>query len=101
MLNFMIDQLFFDPVIGKAASYVPAGGVGYPVRVILSQPDEIVGFGAGQLQATSTIVEVRVSDVAEPKAGDAVIVGEQTLVIQGEPRADRERLTWRLSAYEA
>ncbi len=101
-ISFMIDQLFADPVIGKDAVYtLKDTSVGFPVRVTLNQPDEIVGFGAGQLQGVSTLIDVRVSEVASPQAGDSLTIGSVSYSVQGEPRADRERLVWRLSAYAA
>lgn len=99
---FMIDQIFADPVIAKDALYTPKDTVtGYPIRVTLDQPDEVTSFGEAQLHATTTLISVRESEVAEPKAGDSITIGTRTFVVMGEPRADSERLVWKLVAYEA
>lgn len=97
----MVDQIFADPVVGKDALYKPKDtAVAYPVRVTLDRPDEVASFGDAQLHAASTVIGVRVSEVETPKAGDQVAIGDREFTIMGEPRADRERLVWRLAAYE-
>lgn len=98
----MVDQIFADPVIGKDALYKPKDtAVAYPVRVTIDRPDEVASFGDAQLHGVSTIIGVRISEVEEPKAGDQVTIEGRDFTIMGEPRADRERLVWRLAAYEA
>lgn len=98
---FMIDQIFNDPVVSKAAHYKPKDTtVAFPVRVTLDRPDEVASFGDAQLHGASTIIGVRISEVEEPKAGDLVTVEARDYQVMGEPRADRERLVWRLAAYE-
>jgi hypothetical protein len=42
-----------------------------------------------------------VSEVAEPRAGDRVVVDDETFVIQGEPVRDSERLVWTLETRPA
>ena len=41
---------------------------------------------------------MRVSEVAEPKPGDRIVLGAATFVVQGEPVRDREQLVWTLDA---
>ncbi|MFD2030945.1 hypothetical protein ACFSKM_12840 [Ancylobacter dichloromethanicus] len=49
------------------------GGVGaaVPCRVILRQPDEMTGFGETQIVRGSTLVDVRIAEVASPARATA------------------------------
>ena len=44
----------------------------------------------------TTVVDVRVADLPAPRAGDVIVIGADSHVIQGEPLRDRERLIWTL-----
>jgi hypothetical protein len=82
---------------GVDAVYPPAGGEPVSVRVIARRPDTIVGFGETRIHAETATFEVRPSDVADPRPGDQLAVGAETLVVRGEPeRRDPERLVWTL-----
>jgi len=67
-----------------------------PVRVIRRAPDRITDFGAARILSDTTTVDVRVSDLADPRPGDLIILGTDSFVIQGEPARDSERLIWTL-----
>lgn len=98
----MIDQLFTDPVLSKPATYLVQGTTAsFPVRVIPKQPDTVVGFGDGQLHVSTTLLDVRSFDVAEPAVGDRITVGGDTYIVQSQPKADRERLVWTLDVRPA
>ena len=87
---------------GIDAVYTPAGGGPVPVLVIARRPDTIVGFGETRIHAETAIVELRASEVANPRPGDQLIVDGQTFVIQGEPeRRDPDRLVWSLDVRPA
>lgn len=93
----MIAALFVDPVLAKAAEYLPKGSLGgWPVRVIAKQPDTITSFGDARLHSSTTLFEVQVAEVPTPKIGDQLTVGGLSYVIQSEPVADSERLVWTL-----
>ena len=97
-----VDLLFRDPNIGRDALYHPGGsGKGFPVRVIAKRPDEIVGFDETRIHAATTLFDVRVSEVAEPRPGDRLSVDGEDYLVQGEPMRDTERLIWTLEAYPA
>jgi hypothetical protein len=82
---------------GIDAVYTPAGGDPIPVRVVARRPDTIVGFGESRIHAETATFELRVSEVANPRPDDQLIVDGQTFVIQGEPeRRDPDRLVWML-----
>jgi hypothetical protein len=87
------DVLFADPHLARDAVYRPAGvGDGIPVRVTLRQPDRIESFGETRLASSTTLLDVRVSEVPEPKAGDTLGVDGRTVVVQGSPILDAEGL---------
>ena len=89
------DVLFADPHLARDAVYRPAGtGDGVPVRVMRRQPDRIEGFGETRLASSTTVLDVRVSDVPEPKAGDTLEVDGRTVVVQGTPILDAEGLVY-------
>ncbi|OIQ65874.1 hypothetical protein GALL_525610 [mine drainage metagenome] len=42
------------------------------------------------------MVDVRVSDLPNPRTGDLIVIGIDSFTIQGEPMRDREHLIWSL-----
>ena len=67
-----------------------------PIRIIRRAPDRVTDFGAGRFVSDTTVVDVRVADLPAPRAGDVIVIGADSHVIQGEPLRDRERLIWTL-----
>jgi len=96
-----MDAIFQDANMAAEATWTPQGGAPLPVRAIRKAPDEVVTFGAARILSETTLVDVRVSDMASPKPGDTVIIGPDTFTIQGEPKRDRERLIWTLELVHA
>jgi hypothetical protein len=66
------------------------------IRVIRRAPDRITEFGAGRFVSDTMMVDVRVSDLPDPRPGDLIVIGADSFTIQGEPVRDRERLIWTL-----
>ena len=97
-----IDDLFADPNLGLDAVY-RAGGAdpGLPVRVMLRRPDRIDAFGETRLVAATTLVDIRVAEIAAPEEGDSVVMGGETFIVQGQPLRDAERLVWTLEVRPA
>jgi len=91
-----IDAIFADANMAADATWTPQGGVPLPVRVVRKAPDELTSFGAARILSDTTLVDVRVSEMASVKSGDTIIIGADTFTIQGEPKRDRERLIWSL-----
>ncbi|HMQ94385.1 hypothetical protein [Amaricoccus sp.] len=91
-----IDALFTDPNLGRNATYEPADGGSFPVRVISRRGDAITEFGEARLWSETTRFDVRVSEVVAPRPGDRLVLGTETFVVQGEPVRDGERLVWTL-----
>ena len=89
------DVLFTDPHLARDAVYRPDGvGDGIPLRVMRRQPDRIEGFGETRIASSTTVLDVRVSEIAEPAAGDTLGVDGRTVVVQGSPILDAEGLVW-------
>ncbi len=85
--NMAVDALWF----------VGATDPGVAVRVIRKSPDEITPFGAGRILSETTQLDVRVADMPTPAPGDLIRIGAEDFLVQGEPKADRERLIWTLN----
>ncbi len=96
-----LDALFADVNLGLDATWYPAVGAPQPVRVIRKAPDEVTSFGSAQILSETTLVDVRVSEMANPKPGDGISIGADNFTIQGEPKRDRERLLWTLELVPA
>ena len=89
------DVLFADPHLARDAVYHPAGaGDGIPVRVMLRRPDRIESFGETRLANSTSVIDVRVSEVPEPKVGDTLDLEGRMVVVQGTPLRDAEGLVW-------
>ena len=99
--SFAIDALFDDVNLGLDATWYPAGGVPQPIRVIRKAPDEVASFGSAQILSETTLVDVRVSEMANPRPGDGISIGADNFTIQGEPKRDQDRLLWTLELVPA
>ena len=93
-----IDALFIDPHLGWDAIYTQDGGEPRAVRVFWHRPDDVIAFADTRLHTTTAIFDVRISEVAIPKAGDTLVVQGETYLIQGTPKRDDGRLIWTFEA---
>ncbi|WP_297540229.1 hypothetical protein [Roseovarius sp.] len=89
-----MDALFADVNLGLDATWYPAGGAPQPIRVIRKAPDEVTSFRSAQILSETTLVDARVSEMANPRPGDGISIGTENFTIQGEPKRDRDRLIW-------
>lgn len=89
-----LDALFADPNLTREATYEPADGDAFPVRVIARRADAITDFGEARLWSETTRFDLRVAEVAAPRPGDRIVINGATYIVQGEPVRDRERLVW-------
>ena len=96
-----LDRLFADPNLARDASYEPADGDPFPVRVIARRADAITEFGEARLWSETTRFDVRVGEVPTPRPGDRIVIGGGNYIVQGEPVRDRERLVWTLETRPA
>ena len=92
-----MDRIYANPSMAAAAVWISATtSEERPVRVIRRAPDRITEFGAARFVSDTMMVDVRVSDLPEPRTGDLIVIGADSFIIQGEPVRDRERLIWSL-----
>lgn len=81
-----------------------------PIRVILSRPDQTDAFGGGQVISRTVIIDIRRSEIADPRPDDMVRVGSRdesgVLTVDAiyqltdEPVSDVEAMTWSCGAQE-
>ena len=69
---------------GIDASYPPAAGEPMSVRMIARRLDPIVGFGETRIYAETATLELRASEVANPRPGDQLTVGGETFMVHDE-----------------
>jgi len=96
-----MEALFQDVNMAVDATWYPSGGAPQPIRVIRKAPDEVTAFGAARILSDTTLIDVRTSEMANPKPGDGISIGVENFTIQGEPKRDRERLLWTLELVPA
>jgi hypothetical protein len=94
-----IEPLFGDPNMARDAVYTSTKGAPSLVRVIMRRADDITGFGEARLWSETTRIDLRVSEVPNPRPGDRIEIDGEGYLIQGEPVRDRERLVWTLNLH--
>ena len=97
-----MNVIFADRNMAVDALWLAGGvGPGVAVRVIRKSPDEVTPFGAGRILSETTQLDVRVAEMPTPAPGDLIRIGAEDFLVQGEPKADRERLIWTLNTRPA
>ena len=91
-----LDALFTDTHLGRDVIYTADGGTQTLVRAIVRRPDDVTGFGETRIWSETTRLDLRTSEVQNPKPGDRIEFDGEAFLIQGEPVRDRERLIWTL-----
>lgn len=82
VFGLTIDAIFADPHIARDAVWRVGGGTeGVPVRVIEKSPEAIVMLGDNRFDLNAMLLDVRISEVAEPRRGDQVdLLGDDGVV---------------------
>lgn len=62
------------------------------IRIILTEPDEIVGVGFVNTHSPSHRAKIRISDAPNLKIGDKIDTDDETLAIHSEPVKDIHKL---------
>lgn len=92
-----VDRIYTNPSMAVAALWISATtSEERTIRVIRRAPDRITEFGAGRFVSDTVMVDVRLSDLPDCRSGDLIVIGTDSITIQGEPVRDRERLIWSL-----
>jgi len=86
--------LFLDANLSVEIWHRDSEGQFTRARGILRRPDDITEFGSARLLSDTSRIDVRVADIPDPRPQEQILIGEETFLIQGEPRRDRERLIW-------
>lgn len=89
-----MEALFADAHLGRDVVYTAESGTPALVRAILRRPDDITSFGEARIWSETTRLDLRLAEVANPRAGDRIEIDGDAFLIQGEPVRDRERLVW-------
>ncbi|GGC24699.1 hypothetical protein GCM10011363_46420 [Marivita lacus] len=90
-----MDRIYANPSMAVTALWISATtSEERSIRVFRRAPDRITEFGAGRFVSDTTMVDVRVADLPDPRTGDLIVIGADSYTIQGEPVRDRERLVW-------
>ena len=82
-----VDSLFNR--LGKTATYK-----GQSIRIILTEPDEVVEIGFVNTHSPSHRGRIRLSDAPELKVGDKIETDDETFAVYSEPICDIHRLVW-------
>ncbi|MCM1323386.1 MAG: hypothetical protein NC218_04430 [Acetobacter sp.] len=82
-----VDSLFKR--LGKIARYKNQS-----IRIILTEPDEVVGIGFVNTHSPTHRGRIRVSDAPELKVGDKIETEDETFAVYSEPVLDIHRLVW-------
>jgi hypothetical protein len=86
---------------GRTAFYTPAGGKSRGIKVLFGAPDLMVAPVGIRQRAESTAIEMMVSDVADPKTGDGLQIGDEAFVLSTPMHPDQRRLKWRVELNRA
>jgi hypothetical protein len=93
-----LQALFADPNLAREATYQPASGDPFPVRIVARRADAVTDFGGARLWSETTSFDVFVGEVPNPRPGDRLVLDGEVFIVQCEPVRDRERLVWTLDA---
>ncbi len=86
-MQMAVDSLFLR--LGKTATYKNQN-----IRIILTEPDEIVGIGFVNTHSSSHRARIRIADAPELKIGDKIYTDNQTYSVYSEPVKDIHNLVW-------
>jgi len=97
----MIDRLFANRDLAENAVYKrKSDGVLTPLRVLRVQEDKFGSFGESKSLSSSTVFEIRSSDVSDPKIGDGISINEVLYTIQADPQRKADGLVWSLNVHD-
>lgn len=95
VFDVAMGALFRDANMATSAVYRSRGfGAAQAVKVLLRAPDVQKSWGDTLIGSTSTVIEVRCSEIALPAAGDQFDIDGVTYAVQGEPARGDSRLIW-------
>jgi hypothetical protein len=93
-----LDAIFDDPNMALDGWHRDGEGNFTRVRVILRNPDEVGIFNDGRFVTDTTVLEVRLCEIASMAPGDTVQIEADIYEIRSEPRRDAQRMILRCEA---
>lgn len=103
-----LDALFHAPGSEAAVHISVYGQRTEGIRIIRSRADRALRLGDGEIITATHVIEVRMSDLAEPCDGDTLLTGQINdaglfvqageYVLTGEAMSDVEAMTWTIGA---
>ncbi|MDB6183096.1 head-tail joining protein [Paracoccus fistulariae] len=90
-----MNRIFGHPDMSVSAVWIAADtSEERPIRLIRRAPDRITEFGSARILSETLTVDIRISELTDPREGDLIVIGADSFAIQGEPIRDRDRLIW-------
>ena len=86
-MQMAVDSLFLR--LGMRATYKNRH-----IRIILTEPDEVVGIGFVNAHSPTHRASIRITDAPELKIGDKIYTDNQTYSVYSEPVRDIHQLVW-------
>jgi hypothetical protein len=81
-------------LLWEDATYTPLVGSAVTVRVNPKQPDVLLSLGETRLRTTTTVFQVRVSELANPVKGATITYGGTAYTISAPPMRNLRRRLW-------
>lgn len=95
----MVDDVFAE--LGKPALYKAGGtGAGIAVRLRLQNPDLLIQVSGLDVIGATTVVRVRISEIAQVSKGDVFVIDGKEHRVVGTPKRDDGRRLWIAGAAE-
>ena len=94
-----VDSLFVR--LGVKATYIDSKNNKITVTAIIKSPDRIIDFREAHIHTPTHIIELRVSEITKPQAGDIIIIADNRYTVQAEPEKDQHNLIWRLNVVQS
>ena len=101
ILQGAIDAAF--DIQGIDATYTPVAGSPLAIKVIPSEEDELVDVPgiSSRIQTETNLFDVRVSEIAAPVKGDALVVSGTSYTVASTTQKDARKLIWRLDVRDS
>lgn len=88
------DAIFCDPNMGLSAVYKSKNASARRIRVIKGSSRDDVDFGESEIFNPKITIDIKKSDIAEPRIGDTISIQGKTFVIHTQPKEDDLSIVW-------
>lgn len=90
-------RVMFASAVAGDATYTPANGDPVAIRVIRSQPDQVVDWNSHALATATTVFTVQHRQVPDPRPGDLITLSNGAVHAVQSRKSDALGLTWELA----